>query len=218
MVAVGAVSDEQQPRVDAAADELPQHLDDEVGALDGGHPADPADDERVTGEAEHTARLGAASRIAADALVELDAEADHCELRRRCDVQADEVVAHLRTDGDETGRGVREQPFECPEAKRGDAVEIPPQHMAVERVDHDRDPGQASREATGRASLRHMCVDNVRPALPNQAVHGQRGAEVVERTHLTPKLAVFAWANSMPRGEIAHRSFMGPFEPRHQDR
>ena len=104
-LAVGAVADEAEPRVDAAlaqARERGEHVRD---ALDRRHPADPADDER----ARPGRRTGAAARspslvAARDPPVEVDPEPDHRELARRRDAERDEVVAHLRADRDEPRR------------------------------------------------------------------------------------------------------------------
>src|SRR5581483_3563226 len=120
VVAIGTVADEKEPRVDAALDEHAQHADDDVGLLYGGHPSDPAHDEGLVADPEQPSSVYAGSLVVADALVELDAEPDDRELRRRRDVQPDEILLHLGAHGDEHRRRVCEHPLEDAEAARRD--------------------------------------------------------------------------------------------------
>ena len=56
-LAVGAVADQAEPRVDPAGAQPGKRGEHVRQALDRGHPADPADDERVLGDAEQPAEL-----------------------------------------------------------------------------------------------------------------------------------------------------------------
>ncbi len=96
--------------------------EDVVGALDGGHAADPADREALVGDAHHPPGARPRLRRCVDALLELDAEADDRELLPRRDAERDEVVAHLRAHRDERRRRGGEAPLEHAEeagAERG---------------------------------------------------------------------------------------------------
>ena len=111
VVAVGAVAHHAETGVDAALAQVPEPFQHVVGALDGGHAADPADDEAAVRDPELATRLLAAA-LRGHPLLQLDAEPDHDELLRGGDAEGDEVVAHLGADGDEPGRPLREPPLE----------------------------------------------------------------------------------------------------------
>jgi hypothetical protein len=113
--AVRPVSDHAEHRVDAAVAELLERDQHVVRAFHRRHPPDPADGEPVVGDAEVAAALGTTVLFAGDALVELDAEPDHHEALARRDAQGDEIVTHLRTDGDQSCRTRGEPALEQPE-------------------------------------------------------------------------------------------------------
>ena len=100
LLAVGPVADHAERRVDAVVAQAPEGEEHVVGPLDRGHPADPADDEAVVGDAD-SARLSRRPSVRRDALVELDPEADDDEPLGRRDPERDQVVADLRADGDQ---------------------------------------------------------------------------------------------------------------------
>ena len=83
----------------------------------------------------------------------------NCSARR--DAERDEVVAHLRADGDEARRRAREPPLD----RRGSAAvasraEVAAQDVAVEGVDDDRRPRVAGERARrpGRARRPSRCA------------------------------------------------------------
>src|SRR5919201_3386133 len=100
--AVRAVADEAERRFDAAFAQQPEALEDVVAALNRRHAAHPADGEAFVGDAQIASCLGAAVRRG-DPFAQLDPEPDDRELLRRRDAELDEIVAHLRADGDEHG-------------------------------------------------------------------------------------------------------------------
>src|SRR5437867_4286911 len=140
MLSVGAVADEAEPRGDAALAQRSKREQNVVGALDAGHPADPADGERVGRDTEHAARLVAAVLLDAHAVAELDPQADDRELLTRSDAEAYEVVAHLGRDGDERRRHPGEPALEQRERVRAQRPEVAAQDVSVKRVDDDRRP------------------------------------------------------------------------------
>ncbi len=77
--AVVAVADEEEKRVDAAPAERDERRQQVVGLLHGGHPAEPADDERVARDPVPAANLGGVAGER-DAPLELEAEPDDGEL------------------------------------------------------------------------------------------------------------------------------------------
>src|SRR5207248_9166575 len=99
--------------------------------FDTGHAADPADDEAVGRDPEQPACLGAVS-VRTDTAVELDAEPDDRELLRRRDAEPDEVVPHLRADGDERSRPPGEPALEQAEETGAQRPEVAAQDVAVE--------------------------------------------------------------------------------------
>ena len=102
-LAVGAVADHAQRRVDAAVAQARERAQHVVAPrlTPVMRPIQPTT-KRSSADAHHPARaLGAASLGGGDALVELDPEPDDGELLGRRDAERDEVVAHLRADRDE---------------------------------------------------------------------------------------------------------------------
>ena len=167
-LAIRAVADEAQAGVDAAVQEPLEGEQDVVRALDGGHAADPADREALVGDAHHPPGPLPRLRRRVDALLELDAEADDRELLPRRDAERDEVVTHLRADGDERRRRGREAPLEHAEEAGADGAEVAAEDVAVERVDDDRRPrvaGEQRCRAADGAGLRRVRVEDVRAEL-----------------------------------------------------
>ena len=106
-----------------------------------------------------------------DALLELDAEADHGELLPRRDAERDEVVAHLGAHRDERRRRGGEAPLEHPEEAGADGAEVAAQDVAVEGVHDDRRPcvtREQRRRAADGAGLRGVRVEDVRPQPADQ--------------------------------------------------
>ncbi len=75
-------------------------------------------------------------------------------------------LAHLGAHGNEYGRDASEPALERPEAERRERVEIPAEHVTVERVDDDRRPRaprEQRRDPADRACLRRVRVEDRRP-------------------------------------------------------
>ncbi len=158
----------------------------DAGVLDAGHAADPADDERIAGDAVQAAVVDVL-RLAVEALGERDPEPDDDELLGRRNAELDEVVAHLRAHGDERVGGAGERPLDLAEHRRPQWAEVPAEHVAVERVDDDlrpRVPGEHRGRPRDRTGLRRVRVEDVRTRLPHDFRHLKRRACVVERGDL----------------------------------
>src|SRR5581483_10621278 len=108
LVALRAVADEHELRVDAERNEACEGREHVRDALDPGHAPDPADDEARVRDAEPATQRPAGLR-AGDAALEIDAEPDHGELLRRCDAEAHELVPYLRPDRDQPRRVLGEE-------------------------------------------------------------------------------------------------------------
>ena len=145
-LAIGAVTDKAQARVDAAVEQPLHRQHDVIRPLDGRHTADPPDREALGRYAHHPARPLARLRRGVDALLELHPEANHRELLPRRDAEGDEVVAHLRADRDERSGRRREAPLEHAEKAGADGAEVAPKDVAVKRVDNDRWPGVSGQQ------------------------------------------------------------------------
>ena len=72
-LAIWAVADETEVRIDTTIDQAPEREDNIVRPLDGRHATDPADDEHVLPDAERAARLRTHVLVYVRALVELAA-------------------------------------------------------------------------------------------------------------------------------------------------
>ncbi len=211
--AVGAVADQAQRRVDAALAELLEREQHVVRALDGGHPADPADDEAVVRDAEQPPCPRAGAAVAADPLLELDPEADDDEPLRRRDAEPDEVVAHLRAHGDERVGAAGEQALEQPEAALLQRAEVAAQDVAVERVDDDRPRRDARRGArrpgrplrpsrcacAGCAGAARRISPRAGTRRPGRGAARSRGAAARRRATSTPSPSATNAIDSSPR-------------------
>ena len=112
-------------------------------------------------------------RLVAEPLVERDAEPDHRELVRGRDPVLHELVPDLRAHRDENVGAAREVALDLPEERGAARTEVALQHVPVERVDDDRrsrGPGDERGGACERACLGGVRVQDVRPLLRMIAV------------------------------------------------
>ena len=178
-LAVVAVAHEEEQRVDPALAQPGEHRQEVVRPLDGGHAAEPADDELRRRDAVPPPHLG---RVAVEphARLELDPEPDDRELLVRRDVECDELVAHLGAHRDQAVGGAREHRLDGAEHQRPERPEVPAQDVAVEGVDDDRAPraGEERRGAADRPRLGRVGVDDVRTELADEVRELERGKRV----------------------------------------
>ena len=123
-----------------------QHV---VDALDGGHAADPADDEAVRRDAEQRRAQPCASPSSDPTTLaaSVDPEADDRELLGRRDAKRDEVVAHLGADGDQPVVACEPPARAGGRASVRSRAEVAAQDVAVEGVHDDRRPRVAGERA-----------------------------------------------------------------------
>ena len=187
--AVGAVTDHDQRRVDAAIVQQADGTEDVGGLLRRGHARNPPDREARRRDAERCAELST-TLGSLHPLRELDPEPDDCEPRRWRDADCDELVPHLRADGDESVGIAREAALDPPVGALAKRVEFAQQHVTVEGVDDDRwtrIAHEAGREPARRARLCGVGVEHVRSLSPDQLPKPPDGAQVVERRDLAPQ-------------------------------
>ncbi len=183
---VGAVADEAQRCLRPLRAQLGEGRDHVGHALDRRHPTDPADDETVGRKPERATKLRAVL-VRPDPTREIDAEADHAELLRRCDPQRHQLVANLGPDGHEARGAASQRSLRLEEQPGLDRPEVPTQHVPVEGVhDHGRPcgAGEQRRSASDRPGLRRMRVQDVRPQAADLAPQRLHRDRVPERREL----------------------------------
>src|SRR5438128_1292027 len=218
---IRAVADQTEGRADATLQQSLEAVQHVVGALDGGHPADPADGEPGGLDPEVAPCLRPAVRSGADALAELDPQADDDELLGRRDAQCHEVVAHLRADGDEHGRVAGEPPLEPPEESRPERPEVPVQDVPVERVHDDRGtgpPGEQRGHPPDRAGLRRVRVQDLRPLAADERSKPQRRGQIANRRDLAAELRNADDVDMETFGDERHRVLAPGERARHEGR
>ena len=206
-LAVGAVSDHAEHRVDAALPRRSDDLEDCARGLYPGHPADPADDERVLRDPVQAA-IVEIRRLVAEPLVERDAEPDHGELVHGRDPVLHELVPDLRAHGHENVGAAREVALDLPEECGASRTEVALQHVPVERVDDDRwscVPGDERGGSRERACLGGVRVQDVRPLLAHDRREASDRSRVVQQGHLPLHLRYVDDRHSEPLGDVRHR-------------
>ncbi len=185
--ALGAVADQDQSGVDAPVPQLPDRPQDVLGLLHGRHPGDPADAEALGRDAEGSANRRSVGG-ARHALGELDSEANDGEPGGGRHSHLDQLVTDLGAHGDEGVCAAREVSLDRPERVCAKGVELPLQHVSVERVDDDRRPCAARKACCGApdgAGLRGVRVENMRPVTPDQVAEALHGRSILERRDLS---------------------------------
>ena len=173
-----------------------------VGALDGGHPPDPADGESIRRRcrARRGARRPARRPPCARRARCRAARPQSCDGRR--DADRDELVAHLGADGD---RGHRSRARGRARSSRYASLlrraEVALERVAVERVDDDRGARRArrgGRPPADRAGLGGVRVEHVRALLsdqPREVTDGRRIARAARPRAAAPGID----STSIPR-------------------
>jgi hypothetical protein len=153
--------------------------------------------------------------------LEVEAEADDGDLRRRGDPEIDEVVAHLRADGDERVARAGEPLLELAERLGLGGAEVAAEHVPVEGVhDHLRagGAGHHRREPADGAGLGGVRVEDVRPDLADDAQQAARRDRVGQGRDLPLELRDVERVDAELVGDVLHRPLAAADPARHEGR
>ncbi len=137
--------------------------------------------------------------------VQLEAEPDDGRLAAP-DAQPVEVGRDLRADRHELGRQPAQEALDAQEERGGEAPEIPVQHVAVERVHPDGDPGQGRRQPAQCPRLGEVGGHDRRPHAPEVPVEPDQREQVVDRGQAAPQVGDVDDLRAGLPGLVLHRS------------